>query len=403
VRREDRRSEEHVTRRYRVAMVAACPFPCPRGTPIRARRIAEALTARGHDVHVVTYHLGQQDEALPFPVHRSPRLSYYRRLAPGPTLGKLMLMDPMLVGTLRGLLAAREFDVIHAHHYEGLLVARWARGSRPIPIVYDAHTLLETELPYYALGLSHAAKRTIGRAIDRTVPRCSDHVIAVSDTIRELLIAPGWLAPDRVSVVPSGVELDAFQEPQAQADWDGRAPELVFSGNLAPYQRIDLLMRSFRTVVDARRDARLALVGSTSLAEYDALANDLGVRESIRTVASDFRGLPAHLAAADIALNPRTACGGMPQKLLNYMAAGKPIVSFAGSGRVLEHGRTAWLVPDEDVRAFGEGVLHLLSQPRLAAELGANARRQVMREYNWSRVADLVEAVYDRVTNGRVR
>lgn len=37
-----------MSRRYRIAMVAACPFPCPRGTPVRVRRMAEALTARGH-------------------------------------------------------------------------------------------------------------------------------------------------------------------------------------------------------------------------------------------------------------------------------------------------------------------------------------------------------------------
>ena len=42
-----------------IAMVAACPFPAPRGTPIRALRLAEALAARGHRVHVVTYHYGQ--------------------------------------------------------------------------------------------------------------------------------------------------------------------------------------------------------------------------------------------------------------------------------------------------------------------------------------------------------
>ena len=45
-------------RRYRVAMLAACPFPAARGTPIRILRIAEELARRGHDVDVVTYHLG---------------------------------------------------------------------------------------------------------------------------------------------------------------------------------------------------------------------------------------------------------------------------------------------------------------------------------------------------------
>lgn len=392
-----------MSRRYRVAMVAACPFPCPRGTPIRVRRMAEALAARGHEVHVVTYHLGEQDEVMPFAVHRSPRVPCYQRLAPGPTVSKLMLLDPMLAGTLHRLLATHRFDVIHAHHYEGLLVARWARGRRPIPIVYDAHTLLETELPYYALGLPRAAKRALGRAFDRSLPQRSDHVVAVSDTIRDLLVAPGFMAADRVSVVPGGVELDAFRAAATRPSSNTRAPELVFTGNLAPYQRIDLLVRSFRTVVDGRSDAHLLVVGSASLAEYDTLAAELGVRHLIHTVPSDFRRLPAHLAGADVALNPRTACGGVPQKLLNYMAAGKPIVSFAGSAKVLEHGLTGWLVPDEDVRAFGQGVLHLLREPRLAAQLGANARRHVMTHYGWDRAANLVEAVYDRVTHDRIR
>ncbi len=392
-----------MSRRYRIAMVAACPFPCPRGTPVRVRRMAEALTARGHEVHVVTYHLGQQDEALPFTVHRIPPVPWYRQLAPGPTVGKLLLMDPLLAGTLHRLLATHRFDVIHAHHYEGLLVARCARGRRPIPIVYDAHTLLETELPYYGLGLPGRAKRALGRAIDHSMPPRSDHVVAVSDTIRDLLVARGLMPADRVTVVPSGVELDAFRATPRAARLQAHAPELVFTGNLAPYQRIDLLVRSFRTVVDGRRDARLVVVGSASLEEYDSLAAELGVRDLIRTVPSDFRHLPAQLAGADVALNPRTACGGVPQKLLNYMAAGKPIVSFAGSGRVLEHGRTGWLVPDEDAQAFGEGVLHLLERPRLAAELGANARRHVMRHYSWDHSATLVEAVYDRVTHDSIR
>ncbi len=389
-----------MSRRYRVAMVAACPFPCPRGTPIRILRMAEALSRRGHEVHVITYHLGQDDQTLPFAVHRIPRVAAYRKVSPGPSCGKLTIVDPMLVLALRQFLATHEIDVIHAHHYEGLLVARCARGRRPLPIVYDAHTLLETELPYYPLGLPSGVKRAIGRALDRWVPKRSDHVITVTDNIRDGLIGAGAASADRVSVVESGVELDAFP---LNGHGAGRrdTPSLVFAGNLAPYQRIDLLVRSFRTVVDTRKDARLLVVGSSSLEQYDRLALELCVRDLIQTVPSDFRALPAQLAGADVALNPRTACAGTPQKLLNYMAAGKPIVSFAGSGRLLEHGRTGWVVPDEDTDAFGAAVLHLLSEPDMARGLGAAARRYVADHYSWDRSAQQVEAVYERVSDAR--
>lgn len=392
-----------MTRRYRVAMVAACPFPCPRGTPIRIYRMAEALTRRGHEVHVVTYHLGQDEETAPFAVHRIPPMHGYRRLAPGPTAGKLMLLDPMLVLALRRLLARYPFDVIHAHHYEGLLVARCGRGPRALPIVYDAHTLLEAELPYYSLGLPRSVKRAVGRALDRRLPGHADHVIAVTDNIRNLLVDSGIVPAERISVAESGVELEAFQVARDHTRQQRCTSELIFAGNLAPYQRIDLLVRSFRVVVDARSDVRLLMVGSTSLEQYDALARELGVRELIQTAPSDFGLLPAHLADADIALNPRTACAGMPQKVLNYMAAGKPIVSFAGSAKTLEHGRTAWVVPDEDTDAFGRAVLHLLNEPGLAQALGAAAQRYVMDHYSWDRTAELAEAVYERVTENGAR
>ena len=386
---------------YRVAMIAACPFPCPRGTPIRIHRMAEALSRRGHDVHVITYHLGQDDQDLPFAVHRIPRVPVYRKVSPGPSCGKLTIVDPMLVIALRQFLATHEIDVIHAHHYEGLLVARCARGRRTLPIVYDAHTLLETELPYYPLGLPHAVKRAIGRTLDRWLPRRSDHVIAVTENIKEALIGAAAVTQDRVSVVENGVELDAFRV-NGHGRSNGKTPALIFAGNLAPYQRIDLLVRAFRTVVDTRNDARLLVVGTSSLEQYDRLALELCVRDHIQTVPADFRALPSHLAGADVALNPRTACSGVPQKLLNYMAAGKPIVSFAGSGRLLEHGRTGWLVPDGDTEAFGGAVLRLLSEPDLARELGAAARRYVVDHFSWDRSAQLVEAVYEQVSNERV-
>lgn len=390
-----------MTRPFRIAMVAACPLPCPRGTPVRIHRMAEALAHRGHEVHVVTYHLRQGDEVLPFATHRTPEVRTYRRFGPGPTLGKLLVMDPMLVRTLRSLLGEGRFDVIHAHHYEGLLVARLARGRRPTPIIYDAHTLLETELPYYGLGLPSGLKRLAGRTLDRWLPGLAEHVVAVSDHIREMLVDAGVVPADRATVVENGVELEPFRAASGRPRAEPRTTELIFTGNLAPYQRIDLLLRSFRTVVRARDDARLLVVGSGSLEGYDALARSLGVRDLIATVQSDFGAIPSHLAGADVALNPRTACAGVPQKLLNYMAAAKPIVSFAGSGQVLEHGRTGWLVPDEDPDAFGNAVLHLLAQPRLAEALGAAARRQVVEHYSWDRTARLVEVVYERVCRAR--
>ena len=369
---------------------------------MRVFRLAEALAHRGHAVHVVTYHLGNETGPLPFRIHRIPNVGFYRKVAPGPTYPKLLVLDVLLAAKLSRILSRRPIDVIHAHHYEGLLAALWAR-RRGQPLVYDAHTRLETELPFYGLGLPKRFKRSAGRFLDRWLPRRAMHVTATTDEIKESLVRDSGVAPGDVTVVPSGVEGEHFEDLASGEDGEERVAfcagngTLAFAGNLAPYQRIDLLLSSFREILNERPGVRLHIISDSPFDPYEAQARDLEIRGQIDVVRSDFADLPGHLATVDVALNPRTDCDGLPQKLLNYMAAGKPIVSFEGSGRVLVHGATGWVVANEDVRAFARGVLGLLDDAALARKMGANARRHVLEEYSWSRAAEKMESVYRAV------
>ena len=79
------------------------------------------------------------------------------------------------------------------------------------------------------------------------------------------------------------------------------------------------------------------------------------------------------------------------------MAAGKPIVSFAGSGAILEHGLNGWLVPGDDDVLFADAALRCLEDERLARALGAEAQR-LATEYSWDGSAALLETIYGRLT-----
>jgi glycosyltransferase involved in cell wall biosynthesis len=375
-------------------MVAACPFPYPRGTPARIYRLARALGERGHDVHVVTYHLGNHVDGADLTIHRIARIPSYRRLEPGPTYQKLLLIDTLLTLRLRRLLRERSFDVVHAHHFEGLLAALTARRRSRLPVIFEAHALLGGELPYYRLGLPRALKSWVGRSLDRRLPARADAIIAVSERIRDRLVTECGIDAERISVVPGGVELELFAPEGASPACDPTIRRLIYTGNLAPYQGIEVMLEAFARVREKVGETRLVLATESPFAPYEALARRLGVRDHIDLVPGEVSGLRDHLAGAEVALNPRVECVGYPQKVLNYMAAGKAIVSFWGSAADLTGRDVARIVDGADPGAFAEAVLELLEDADLRQRLGANARTFVRRERSWEGTAERTERVY---------
>jgi len=374
--------------RLKIAIVAACPFPWPRGTPIRAYRISEALTQLGHEVHAFTYHLGKRFD-YPFEVHRIRDFPQYRKTEPGPTWQKVALLNPALTRLLRAAGRAAGFDVVHAHHYEGLRSA--ANGLLGTPIVYDAHTTLAGELPDYRLGLPRPFLRWLGARLDRRIPKKADHTIAVSEAIRQTLLANGAVAADAIDVIPNGVSVGLFRSSRV-APPDSR--QAIFTGNDANYQRLDLLLEAFERLLAFRPDARIKLVGSSSCESVRAEAARRRLGSALEVATAPFSEEVEHLAAASVAISPRTRCDGLPQKLLNYMAAGKAIVACEGSAGPLAHDVTGLRVPNDDPDALARAIVALMDDPGRAGRLGAAARAAAQERFSWETVARRIEGVY---------
>ena len=233
-------TNSHPNRPIHVVVVAACPFPYPRGTPTRAYRTAEAVAQRGHKVDVITYHLGQTTRHAPFAIHRTRPIKQYQRLEPGPTYGKLTVIHTLLVAKLWSFVRNNRVDVIHAHHYEGSLVALPVCRLYRIPRLHDAHTLLDSELEHYEMGLPRGSMRIFGRIVDHFAPRLATHVIATTETIKYELTKRHGLADERVTIVTGGVELDHFDRPATAL---AESPTLIYTGNLAAFQGVEQMLR----------------------------------------------------------------------------------------------------------------------------------------------------------------
>jgi glycosyltransferase involved in cell wall biosynthesis len=384
----------------KIAVVAACPFPCGRGTPVRIFRLSEALAKAGCEVHVVAYHLQEKfdDPVRPFPfqIHRIMDVKTYHKLSPGPAYQKLFVLDFLLYRKLTKIVKKYDIKLIHAHHYDGLVAGLLAGKETGCPVVYDAHTTLESELPFYPLGLPRWLKLSVGRFLDHRLPGKANYIICVTEDIKEKLIALVPTLEEKIAVVMNGVEIDHFDINENKSK-TGDTTTLLYAGSLAQFQGTDILFKAFRKVLDKRPSLRLLVLSNSSLGSYQQLLKELDLQSKVEFINPSFRELPKYLQMGHIFLNPRMVCDGIPQKLLNYMAAKKPIVSFAGSAKVLTHKETGYIVQRDSVDDFCDGILDLLDNPGLGDKMATNAQQLVSSQFSWENAGSKTLRVYDKV------
>jgi glycosyltransferase involved in cell wall biosynthesis len=392
----------HRERSYRVALVAACPFPTLQGSQLLVRQLARGLQSRGHEVVVVTYAEGLEQALADLPVRRIPRIPGCRALGSGPRAAK-MVLDVALLARLLGVLRRESIEVVHAHNYEGALIGLAARRLTGVPLIYHSHNALAEELPTYFRGRTgRRLARLLGAVIDREVPRRADHCIAICRELVGFLRARG-VDEEAIEMIAPGGSPEEFparslaEVAAIRARFGfGERPLLLYTGNLDGYQNLELLLASIGIVRRTVGGALLVLATHATPRSLPPVLRRLppGVR---LVTAGDFATVRDLLQVADVALCPRREWSGFPMKLLNYMAAGKAVVVSAGSAKGVRHGANGWIVRDASPDAYAGAILELLADPSERRRLGAAARRTVEDEYGWERVIDQVEATYRTV------
>lgn len=381
-------------KKLNIAMVAACPFPGNRGTPSRILRMSEGLADLGHDVHVVTYHFGTDTPTRGINTHRIPKIIKYSNFDPGPTATKLAILDPLLFLKLLQIVKTEKVDLIHAHHFEGALVSYAVRALTGVKVIYDAHTTLAGELSSYNFW----NPKKLSSYIDCLVPRLADFIIAVSKDLKAILCDLG-ISEEKIAVIPTGVNIETFENRNPSLirnkyDLDGKKI-VIYTGSLAEFQGVDYLLRAMPSVFEKVADAVLILAGNTNIAKYINFSKELGIHDNVLFLGErPFEEVPDLLAAADVAVIPRVNCPGIPQKLTNYMAAGKAIVCFKGSAKLLIDRENGIVVENGDTNNMARKIIHLLGHSDERKILGSKAKESLLGRYDWPSLSKKVLEVY---------
>lgn len=284
----------------------------------------------------------------------------------------------------------RGAELLHCHDFYSALIGSLAARAAGIPYIVSRRDM----------GIDRSfAKRHILAFATRAAPQ----VVCNAEAVRRLIVAEG-VDPSRITVIPNGLDLIAFDARAARPLADdaraelGEHPLIVLVGNM------QLALKGHAMFLDAASEiarwhptVRFALIGDGRLRQsLEEKAHTLGIRHRVwfggwRT---DVESILAHATIAVSASESE----GLSNAIIESMAAALPVVATrVGGTPELVTDKTGFLVESSDARTLARRVNQLLASPELARQLGAGGRLRVERDYSTARLEERLQTLYHAV------
>lgn len=356
--------------------------------------LAESLTTRGHQVHLV-YNSGRTDAM--FRRRLEDAQHHLAGVAGIPMRRVPHLHDTVLIAALRAY-ARRNgpFDIIHCHSTKAGFAGRLGLRRSGTVLVYTPHAPL-TMRP----DLSWAA-RAATRALEMVLSRRTEAIIAVSDDEADHLKALGVPA-EKVFVVPNGVpamKQEDTRRAKARQCLGLCDDHIVIGcvGRLEKQKRIDLLLHAAAQLpVDLRSAVQLVIVGGGSLDQsLKALAATIGIDGQVIWAGELER--PDELMPAFDVFAMASDYEGMPYALLEAASAGLPTVAtrVGGVESIVTDGQNGFIVDRGDISGLSRRLGVLIQHPELRIRMSAEAR-SVAPRFSIDRMTEGTLSVYSQV------
>jgi glycosyltransferase involved in cell wall biosynthesis len=305
-----------------------------------------------------------QEQNVPLRYTNVPRLYSPRQIF---SLAKLML----------------GYDIIHVHLFPAQMwaVLAAARLRTQVPLVTTEHNTWNSRRRWWMRGF------------DRWMYSHYRHIACISDGTAEELIRWCPSAAGKISIIPNGIPLDAFETarpaalPFVRADFT----RLVFVGRFDPQKDHATILRALASV----RNAHLLLVGDGPLRpQLQQMAQSLGLSERV-TFLGRRSDVAAVLKASDIYVHS-TNSDGFGIAACEAMAVGLPVVASDVLGLAQLVAGAGILFPAGDDKALARHLLALIESPELRHEMGQASVRRA-RQFSIENTVDRCIGMYESV------
>ncbi len=289
--------------------------------------------------------------------------------------------------------------IVHTHMAKAGTVGRLAARLAGVPFVvhtYHGHVFHS----YFG-----RTKTRLFIAIERALGRLSDRILTVGDKQRLEILGYGIGHPEKLRVVPLGLELEPFlgsEEHRGELRSELGIPpgrRLVgIVGRLVPIKGHSDFLKAARAVLRRRRDVHFLVVGDGELrAQLEQQTAALGIADGVT-----FVGWRQDLVRvyADLDLVVLSSYNeGSPVALIEAMAAGRAVIStdVGGVGDVVTDGVDGLLVPPREPAMMADAICRLLDSDERRAQMGSRGRLAVYPRYSVPRLVSDIRAVYSEL------
>lgn len=380
----------------RILMIAPTPYFADRGCHVRIYEEARALMKLGHEVCIVTYHLGRDMPGVR--VVRTPHVPWYNKLEAGPSWHKPYL-DMLLLW--KSLAEARSFrpHLIHAHLHEGALIGAVLKGVLRIPLLFDYQGSLSGESLNHGFFRDTSLILKLFKGLERTIDRLADRIITSSNKGRQELIREWGIAPEKVTGLIDGVDTEMFRPcSRSEARRELKIPEdvklVAYLGLFNRYQGVDLLLDVISLVRSEAPNVRFLLMGFPDK-EYQVKAAEMGIDDVITfTGRVRYDRAAFFLSAGDLAVSPKLAQTEANGKLFNYIACGLPTVVFDNQVNREILGDDGIYVEQGNTRLLADTLISAIHNSDLMLQLSEQVRERAIRIHSWDTRSRQLVTVY---------
>lgn len=293
-----------------------------------------------------------------------------------------------IVKRLERLCRDEDYDVIHAHTPRTAVVGRLAARRAGVPFIYHVHSPAGRDSTRRLLNWVNATA-------EWAAVRRADHLIAVSPSLREYMIARG-IPAERITYVPNGVpgQLKLVERHAPTGTWTLGAVALF-----RPRKGIEVLLEAIAMLRSRDVDVRLRAVGGFETPEYErevrGLAERLNLGSAIDWVGFT-RDVNRELASIDLFVLPSLFGEGLPMVVLEAMAAGLPVVAshVEGVPEAIIHRTTGLLVEPGSVSQLAATIEEVIAGEVDYAQLSRAAQERHASHFSDAKMAEGVAKVY---------